>query len=47
MVTALATMFKLAVQRGWMLSNPATGIAHAYKRTATPIASGGRRNGSP
>jgi hypothetical protein len=31
MVTALATMFKLAVQRGWMLSNPATGIAHAYK----------------
>jgi integrase len=31
MVTALSTMFKLAVQRGWMISNPASGIDRIYK----------------
>jgi integrase len=31
MVTALSTMFTLAVQRGWMLTNPALGIKRAYK----------------
>lgn len=31
MVTALSTMFNLAVQRGWMASNPASGIKRAYK----------------
>jgi integrase len=30
MVTALSSMFALAVPRGWMKSNPATGIKHAY-----------------
>lgn len=31
MVTALSTMFNLAVQRGWMPTNPALGIKRAYK----------------
>lgn len=31
MVTALSTMFTLAVQRSWMQSNPAQGIKRAYK----------------
>jgi integrase len=31
MVTALSTMFNLAVQRGWMPTNPALGIRRAYK----------------
>lgn len=31
MVTALSTMFKLAVQRGWMPSNPAQGIERKNK----------------
>jgi integrase len=31
MVTALATMFKLAVQRGWMAGNPAQGIERKNK----------------
>lgn len=31
MVTALSTMFNLAVQRNWMQSNPAQGIKRAYK----------------
>jgi integrase len=31
MVTALSTMFTLAVQRGWMPTNPALGIKRAYK----------------
>ena len=31
MMTALSTMFTLAVPRGWMTSNPATGIKRAYK----------------
>jgi integrase len=31
MMTALSTMFTLAVQRAWMPSNPAIGIKRAYK----------------
>lgn len=31
MMTALSTMFGLAVPRGWMQSNPALGIKRAYK----------------
>jgi integrase len=31
MMTALSTMFSLAIPRGWILSNPATGIKRAYK----------------
>jgi integrase len=31
MVTALSTMFKLAVKRNWMTSNPALGVDKAYK----------------
>lgn len=31
MVTALSTMFTLAVQRGWMASNPARDIKRSYK----------------
>jgi integrase len=31
MVSALSTMFTLAVQRGWMLTNPAADIKKAYK----------------
>jgi integrase len=31
MITALSTMFTLAVQRGWMAANPALGIKRAYK----------------
>ena len=31
MVTALSTMFELAVERGWMVANPAAGIKKAYK----------------
>ena len=31
MVTALSTMFNLAVQRGWMPANPSQGIKRAYK----------------
>lgn len=31
MMTALSTMFKQAVQRGWMSSNPAQGIERAYQ----------------
>ena len=31
MMTALSTMFTLAVQRGWMTANPALGIKRAYK----------------
>lgn len=31
MMSALSTMFALAIPRGWMLSNPATGIKRAYK----------------
>jgi integrase len=31
MMTALSTMFSLAIPRGWMTSNPATGLKRAYK----------------
>jgi integrase len=31
MMTALSTMFSLAIPRGWIASNPATGIKRAYK----------------
>jgi len=31
MMTALSTMFSLAIPRGWMVANPATGIKRAYK----------------
>lgn len=31
MMTALSTMFSLAIPRGWIVSNPATGIKRAYK----------------
>jgi hypothetical protein len=31
MITALSTMFTLAVERGWMKSNPASGIRRTYK----------------
>jgi integrase len=31
MVTAMSTMFELAVERGWMKTNPAKGIRKAYK----------------
>jgi integrase len=34
MMTALSTMFTLAVQRGWMTANPALGIKRAYKSDA-------------
>lgn len=31
MMTALSTMFSLAIPRGWMVSNPTVGIKRAYK----------------
>lgn len=31
MITALSTMFTLAVQRGWMKANPALGMKRTYK----------------
>ena len=47
MMTALSTMFTLAVQRGWMTANPVSASSELTSRARTRTASGGRKSGGP